>query len=58
MRKEKALAVGSEEAFEMIELATSDLETLARAFELISEVCADKGDVEMAVATEPEYLIN
>jgi hypothetical protein len=29
----------SEEAFEIIELATNDLEVLARAFDVISEVC-------------------
>jgi len=45
------------ESLEIIELATQELETLARAFEVIAEVCderySDKEEAEL-----PSYLVH
>jgi hypothetical protein len=47
------------EAFEMIELALGDLDTLARAFNLISEVCAER-DTPAPICDDspPKNLLN
>ena len=47
------------EAFEMIELAIGDLDTLTRAFNLISEVC-EEGNTpsRICVDTPPKNLVN
>lgn len=47
------------EAFEMIELALSDLETLTRAFNLISEVCEEGNrSARISVEAPPKNLVN
>ncbi|MCB0319805.1 MAG: hypothetical protein KDD60_02695 [Bdellovibrionales bacterium] len=46
-----------EDAFEIIELATSDLQTLTKAFDLISEVCSEYKQPHLAVTSEPEYPV-
>ncbi len=45
MRKSK-VATDKESALEIIELATNDFETLAKAFNLIAEVCAGETESE------------
>lgn len=48
-----------EEAFEMIELATDDLDVLARAFDVISEVCEELNHPFVSLEDDiPETLIN
>ncbi|MCB0319016.1 MAG: hypothetical protein KDD56_09685 [Bdellovibrionales bacterium] len=48
-----------EEAFEMIELATSDLDVLARAFEVIQKVCEEKDLISLSLDEElSDTLIN
>lgn len=48
-----------DEAFEMIELAMGDLETLTRAFNLISEVCEEgKSQPRISMDLPPKNLVN
>ena len=48
-----------EDAFEIIELASQDLETLAKAFDLISEVCTELEEATPSIDNKiPEQLIN
>ncbi|MBN8550368.1 MAG: hypothetical protein J0M12_13730 [Deltaproteobacteria bacterium] len=47
------------DAFEMIELAMGDLDTLTRAFTLISEVCEEGSKApRLAIDTPPKNLVN
>lgn len=47
------------EAFEMIELAMGDLDTLTRAFNLISEVCEEGNrPARISVEAPPKNLVN
>jgi len=47
------------ESLEIIELATEELETLARAFEVIAEVCDERYSDEEAVEADlPLYLVH
>lgn len=51
-----------EESFEMIELMNAEFDTLARAFDLISAVCAegleDKDSLQDQKSTAPENLLH
>lgn len=48
-----------DEAFQIIELATQDIETLTRAFNLISEVCEELGGTSIKLAeSNTEVIIN
>ena len=48
-----------QDAFEIIELAVNDLETLTRAFEMISDVCRELEDPHVYFEDKPrETLIN
>ena len=48
-----------EDAFEMIELATDDLDVLARAFDVIKKVCEEKDFVSLSLEEElTDTLIN
>ena len=49
---------GAEDAFEMIELAIDDLSLLSRAFEVISEACAELEDAQGDCETPPRMIIN
>lgn len=47
------------EAFEMIELALGDLETLTRAFDLISEICEERDNASaLSLDMPPKNLVN
>lgn len=57
-KAEKSPAV-QEEAFEMIELAIGDLDTLARAFNLIAEVCEENcAAPSLGEELPPKNLVN
>jgi|GEM_PF-3492839 hypothetical protein len=45
-----------DDSFEIIELATGSLEELARAFELIQEVCTDREQPGIELSEEQEEL--
>ena len=48
-----------DDAFEMIELATDDLEVLTRAFDVIKKVCEEKEFVTLSLDEElSDTLIN
>jgi len=49
----------SDDAFEIVELASADIETLARAFNVISEVCEEQDDPSPSLNTfRLDYLVN
>ena len=48
-----------DEAFEIIELATQDIETLTKAFNLISEVCEELGSTNIKLSEDgSDTIIN
>ena len=48
-----------EEVFEIIELASNDITVLARAFDVINEVCQELSDPEIELAEmQEEPVIN
>jgi len=53
----KASIVDEEAACEIIELATGDIETLAKAFDLIAESCADSSCEELFQSSEEPRVI-
>ena len=57
MAKVEKEARDQEEAFEMIELATEDLEVLARAFHVIEEVCDELQNPNPQLEEEPQKLL-
>ena len=57
--KSEKLNTSENEAFEMIELALGDLDTLTRAFNIISEVCAEgRQPAAICLETPPKALLN
>ena len=46
-----------DEAFEIIELATNNLEDLAKAFELIDEVCTSFSQPELELSEQTELPV-
>ena len=55
--KKPEIVSESEPAFEMIELAIDDIDVLARAFRLISEVCAENDQPEVHLSELPERVL-
>lgn len=54
----KAPSIANEsDAFEMIELAIDDLDALARAFDLITQVCAERNRDADSSSSNPEKMI-
>ncbi len=45
------------DALEIIELATNDIDTLAKAFDLITEVCKEFDQPELAVSAKNELPV-
>ena len=59
LAKAEQLVESHEDAFEMIELAVGDLDTLTRAFNLISEICeAREVTPQLDAAVPPKNLVN
>ncbi len=59
LEKAEQLVESHDEAFEMIELAMGDLDTLTKAFNLISEICeAREITPQLGVETPPKNLVN
>lgn len=46
-------SVAAEDVFEMIELATDDLNTLVRAFDVINDVCQELNDPHVVLDAAP-----
>ena len=46
-----------QDALEIIELATDDLQTLAKAFDLITEVCKEFEQPNLTVAEDQDTII-
>ena len=47
--KQSESRINEQDTFEMIELASAELEVMARAFKLIAEICAEDTNDEPAV---------
>ena len=49
----------SEQAFEIIELATNDIDALSQAFEMISAICNELNSEQIELAETPvDYLLH
>ena len=59
MNKDIAEVVEEQIAFEMIELATNDVESLARAFDMINELCKELSEeIARKLVSPPDSEIN
>ena len=59
MNKDIAEVVEEQIAFEMIELATNDVESLARAFDMINELCKELSEeIARKPVSPPDSEIN
>ncbi len=59
MNKDIAEVVEEQIAFEMIELATNDVESLARAFDMINDLCKELSEeIARKPVTPPNSEIN